>query len=267
MKEKIKKSLERIRTEKPLVHCMTNTVVTEFNANALLALGALPVMAYAKEEIEEMAQKAGAVLLNIGTLTSELADAMIIAGQSANKVGVPVIFDPVGTGATKFRYEHSKRILKEVKVDILKGNPGEIGTLLNIETKMKGVESGETSILGSELALECAKKYNLVCAITGKKDYVSDGKRVFELNNGHGLLNKVVGTGCTVGAFCGAFAAVEKDFVAASLGALGVMSVCGERAFNKSGFNPGTFKTFLLDDFYHITGETLVEKMNFSIRD
>ncbi|MED4973982.1 hydroxyethylthiazole kinase, partial [Geobacillus thermoleovorans] len=118
--------LERVREENPLVHNITNVVVTNWTANGLLALGASPVMAYAKEEVGEMAKLAGALVLNIGTLNDKEVEAMLVAGQAANEAGVPVIFDPVGAGATRYRTETARRIAEQVKLAVIRGNAAEI---------------------------------------------------------------------------------------------------------------------------------------------
>src|SRR5438477_12627992 len=93
-------TLRELRDRKPLVHQITNYVVMNETANATLALGALPVMAHALEEVGEMAAIAGALVLNIGTLSPDWVEAMILAGQIANQRGTPVVLDPVGAGAT-----------------------------------------------------------------------------------------------------------------------------------------------------------------------
>lgn len=258
MISKIVKSFKELKGKKPLVHCMTNNVITEFTANALLCLGALPVMSYAKEEVEEMASKSDGLLLNIGTLSKEFIDSMILAGVSANKHNVPIVLDPVGVGATKFRLNEVLRIIDSVKIDIIKGNPGEIATLLNYDSKMKGVESGEINICPKDLAKECAKKYNVICSMTGPNDYVSDGNVIYEIpDNGVKILNNVVGTGCTVGALICAFVGV-CDNLTACLSGLNVMQLAGEIAYKKSGDNPGTFKVELLNGLYNLNEEYIV---------
>lgn len=262
---KLVKSFNDLKEKKPLVHCMTNNVVTEFTANALLCLGALPVMSYAKEDVEEMASISNGLLLNIGTLSKEFVDAMILAGISANKNNVPVVLDPVGVGATKFRLNEVLRILDNVQIDIIKGNPGEIATLLNYDSKMKGVESGEISVHPKDLAKECAKKYGVVCAITGPNDYVSDGNLIYEIpDNGVKILNSVVGTGCVVGALISAFAGICNS-VTASLNGLNVMQLAGEIAYKKSGNNPGTFKVELFNGLYNLTEDYFKNNTNINI--
>src|SRR5947209_11146788 len=134
-------TLREVRERKPLVHQITNYVVMNETANATLALGALPVMAHAREEVEEMVAIAGALVLNIGTLSPHWVEAMLLAGRAANERGVPVVLDPVGAGATTYRTETAKRILDEVEVAVLRGNAGEVATLVGIDAEVRGVES------------------------------------------------------------------------------------------------------------------------------
>ncbi|MFP3324828.1 hydroxyethylthiazole kinase, partial [Planococcus sp. SIMBA_160] len=138
--------LEKVRANNPLVHNITNQVVTNFTANGLLALGASPVMANAKEEVAEMAQLADALVLNIGTLTKDTVEAMVIAGQAANEKGVPVLLDPVGVGATTFRTRTAKQLLQQVKISVVRGNAAEIAHLLGVDGwQSKGVDAKETN--------------------------------------------------------------------------------------------------------------------------
>ena len=134
-------TLRTLRERKPLVHNITNYVVMNETANALLALGALPVMAHAREEVEEMVGLAGALAINIGTLSPPWVDAMLAAGKAANERGIPVVLDPVGAGATTYRTETARRILDEVDVTVLRGNAGEVATLVGVAAEVRGVES------------------------------------------------------------------------------------------------------------------------------
>lgn len=152
--------IQLLQEKQPLIHNITNQVVMNFTANGLYAIGASPVMAHAKEEIEEMAQIADAVVLNIGTLTQDQVDAMILAGKSANKAGVPVVLDPVGVGATTFRTSSALRILDKVDVTIIRGNAGEVANLAGMEVKVKGVDV--TGDLQNENLATLAAKKNLI---------------------------------------------------------------------------------------------------------
>ncbi|MEK8131425.1 hydroxyethylthiazole kinase [Paenibacillus filicis] len=252
--------LHRVREHKPLVHNITNVVVTNFTANGLLALGASPVMAYAHEEVADMARIAGALVANIGTLNEELIQSILIAGKSANAHGVPVIFDPVGAGATAYRTEASRRILDEVKVSVLRGNAAEVANVIGEQMQIKGVDAGDAA--GSDaavLAREAARRLGIVVVVTGADDHVSDGKSTYRISNGTPLLTSVTGTGCLLTSVIGAFAAVEKDLVAASAAALAFYGVAAELAVEISGPNhPGAFQTEFLNRLHTTTGEDLV---------
>ncbi len=250
--------LERVRTEKPLVHNLTNTVVANFTANGLLALGVSPVMADALEEAADMAGIAGAVLLNIGTLTAEKVEAMILAGKAANKKGIPVVFDPVGAGATPYRTTSAKRILTEVKVDVLRGNAGEISVLCGRDVQVKGVDGGGNENV-RQLAKEAAETLGLTCVITGAEDVVY-GQEAYAVQNGDSILTKVTGTGCLLGAVIAAFCAVEKNYAKAAAAALSYYGVAAESAVIRSGTNkPGTFAVEFLNELFQTSQEQILE--------
>src|SRR5262245_9594661 len=199
-----------MRERKPLVHKITNYVVMNETANATLALGALPVMAHAREEVEEMVGLAGALVINIGTLSPPWVEAMLLAGRAANERGVPVVLDPVGAGATRYRTETAKRILDDVDVTVLRGNAGEVATLVGVDAEVRGVESvGDTGDPAS-LAREAARALGVVASVTGPVDHVSDGARVLAIANGHPLLASITGTGCMSTAVTGCFLAAGE---------------------------------------------------------
>jgi hydroxyethylthiazole kinase len=257
------KTLENVRKINPLVHNITNVVVTNFTANGLLALGASPVMAYAKEEVADMAKIAGALVLNIGTLSPDEIEAMIIAGKSANEHGVPVVFDPVGAGATPYRTETSRRIVKEVKISILRGNAAEVANVIGEEWTIKGVDAGEGTGNTVELAQITAKRLNTVVVITGKDDVITDGETTYIVHNGHPILTKVTGTGCLLSSIIGAFAAVERNLLLASVSALATYGVTAEIAAKQTAEEgPGSFQIQLLNQLAKITSEEIQTNAN-----
>ena len=240
-------SLERLRTTKPLVHQITNYVVMNETANATLALGALPVMAHAPEEVEEMVAFAGALVLNIGTLSSHWVEAMLAAGRAANTLGIPVVLDPVGAGATNYRTETAKRILDEVNVTVLRGNAGEIATLVGVAAEVRGVESIDAGGDAAELAQRAGQTLGLVACVTGAVDHVSDGERGFAIENGHPLLASITGTGCMSSAMTGCFLAVNRDRpLEAAAEALVAFGIAGEHAA-VGARGPGSFHVALYD--------------------
>jgi hydroxyethylthiazole kinase len=244
-----------IRERKPLVHQITNYVVMNETANATLALGALPVMAQAREEVEEMVALAGALVLNIGTLSPPWVEAMLLAGQAANRAGVPVVVDPVGAGATRYRTDTAKRLLGEVGVAVLRGNAGEVATLVGLEAEVRGVESIDAGGDPADLARAAARRLGVVASVTGPVDHVSDGERVASIANGHPLMAAVTGTGCISTALTGCFLAVTDPF-AAAVQALVVFGVAGEDAA-RDAKGPGSFHVALYDALAALDPATL----------
>ncbi len=250
-------TLARLRAEKPLIHQITNYVVMNETANATLALGALPVMAHAPQEVEEMAAAAGALVLNIGTLSEGWIDAMLLAGKAARG---PIVLDPVGAGATRYRTETAKRLLDELDIAVVRGNAAEIATLAGREAEIRGVESIGAADTGRELAAEAAQSLGTVAAVTGATDFVSDGERVIAVANGHELLGTVSGTGCMATAVTGAFLAAKPDAsLEAAAEALVTFGVAGEDAARGAN-GPGTFHAALYDALYNLDPATLDER-------
>ena len=240
-------TLRVLRERKPLVHQITNYVVMNETANATLALGALPVMAHAREEVEEMVRLAGALVLNIGTLSPRWVEAMLAAGKAANEAGIPVVLDPVGAGATSYRTDTARRILRDVDVAVLRGNAGEVATLVGVVAEVRGVESIAAAGDPAELAPAAARQLELVTSVTGPVDHVSDGTSVLTVANGHELLSSVTGTGCMASAITGCFLAANPDqpleAAAEALAAFGVAAEDAARGAN----GPGSFHVNLYD--------------------
>jgi hydroxyethylthiazole kinase len=250
-------TLRELRARKPLVHQITNYVVMNETANATLALGALPVMAHALQEVEEMATVAGALVLNIGTLSEHWVDAMLLAGKATS---APIVLDPVGAGATHYRTDTAKRLLDELDVTVLRGNPAEVATLAGQEAEIRGVESIGTEGSTADLAREAAKAFGCVVSVTGPTDHVSDGERVLAVSNGHELLGSVSGTGCMSTAMTGCFlAAKPEEPVEAAAEALAAFGVAGEDAARDAN-GPGTFHAGLYDALYNLTPDSLDDR-------
>ncbi len=257
-------TLRTLRERKPLVHQITNYVVMNETANATLALGALPVMAHAREEVEEMVRLAGALVLNIGTLSPHWVEAMLLAGRAANEADVPVVLDPVGAGATTYRTETAHRILNDVGVAVLRGNAGEVATLVGVEAEVRGVESIGTGGEPADLARAAAQSLDLVASVTGPVDHVSDGRRVLAIANGHELLGAVSGTGCMSSAITGCFLAAKKEEpLAAAAEALAAFGVAGEEAA-RDAKGPGTFHVNLYDALAALDPDRLDERARIS---
>jgi hydroxyethylthiazole kinase len=250
-------TLRALREQKPLVHQITNYVVMNETANAVLALGALPVMAHAREEVEEMVQIASSLVLNIGTLSEHWIDAMLLAGATAKTRGIPVVLDPVGAGATSYRTATANSLLERAGITVLRGNAGEVATLVGAEAEVRGVESIGAGMEPVELAREAARRLGVVASVTGPVDHVSDGERVLAIANGHELLATVTGTGCMSSALTGCFLAAKPDApLEAAAEALAAFGVAAEDAANGAE-GPGSFHARLYDALYSLDPVTL----------
>ena len=250
--------LNKMRTEKPLIHHITNWVTIYDCANITRAIGALPVMAHALEESAEMVSIASALVLNIGTLTPDLVESMIHAGKAANQRKIPIVLDAVGAGATNLRTDSAHRIMKEVKIDIIKGNSAEIGTLAGSNAEVKGVEAMGVEGDLIEIGQTFAKDKNATVVMTGKQDIVSNGTDTYLINNGHEMMGSIVGTGCMAASVIGCFAAVEKDCALASTAALACFGIAGELAAKSDkSKGPGTYKEIFYDEIYNLDKEKI----------
>jgi hydroxyethylthiazole kinase len=255
-------ALRDLREHKPLIHQITNYVVMNETANATLAIGALPVMAHAVEEVEEMASAAGALVLNIGTLSRHWIDAMLLAGKAANSSGVPVVLDPVGVGATALRTDTAKRILDEVDVAIVRGNTAEVAALAGLGAEIRGVEAIGVEAGGGTIARTAASGLGVVASVTGPVDYVSDGTRTLAVANGDPLLATITGSGCMSSAITGCFAAVRREaLVDAAAFALAAFGVAAEDAAREAD-GPGTFHARLYDSLYALEPDSVDERAN-----
>ncbi|UCC41787.1 MAG: hydroxyethylthiazole kinase [Candidatus Aminicenantes bacterium] len=258
MAQKAAKNLKDLREKRPLIHNITNFVVMNYTANALLACGASPVMAHAPEEVEEMVSFAGTLVLNIGTLTPYWIDSMLKAGKKANELNVPIILDPVGSGATKLRTDSAKKLIDELSISVVRGNASEVLSLAREGSKTKGVDSIHSVDEAVDAALILAKELNTALAITGAEDLITDGERIFRVSNGHKLMGYVTGTGCTATVIIGAFLAVDRDPVEATTTALAYFGLAGEKAAVEA-HAPGSFQIAILDALYTIDEKQMKE--------
>jgi hydroxyethylthiazole kinase len=255
--------IERIRAAAPLVHSITNFVVMNTTANALLALGASPVMAHAAEEVADLAA-AAALVVNIGTLSPPWVESMSLAMRSAARAGRPIVFDPVGAGATAYRTASCCRLLEETPPSIIRGNASEVRALAGASSATKGVDSADASETALEPARFLAGRYACVVVVSGAVDIVVSANRVARLSNGHAMMPRVTGLGCTATALIGAFAAVNSSLPDAAAHAMAVMGIAGELAAAGSP-GPGTFQVKFLDALYCLTQADVRARLKMQI--
>ena len=249
--ESLKRDLAILREKSPLVHNITNYVAMNFSANALLAIGASPVMAHAVEEMDDMVAIASALVINIGTLDTEWVRGMLTAGRAAHRMGKPIVLDPVGVGATPYRTETAWEIIRECHPTIIRGNASEIMALVNADIKSKGVDSRQSSDDAVESARQLAKTTGAVVVISGPTDYITDGIRTETVTYGSPLMTRVTAMGCTASSIVGAFAAINPDPIEAATHAMMAMGICGERAVAKNA-SPGSLLINFVDELYRL---------------
>lgn len=270
-----------LRSQRPLVHCITNYVTANDVANTVLGIGASVIMADAKEETAEIAELSDALVLNMGTPDKERILAMTEAGKAANKKGIPVILDPVGVGASVFRNQAFIQILSQVTVTVIRGNLSELSYAAGVGRASMGVDSAMENAVNSakQVAVQVAQKYNCMTVITGAADVISDGNRVGRIQNGTPWMSAITGAGCMSDGMLGAFLAAayrknkqEKEnldirtlYWNAVTAAVAVMGIVGECALEQSaGKGTGSFRTALLDAVSQMTDEQLAAQLVYS---
>ena len=269
-------TLARVRESAPLVHCITNYVTVNDCANVLLACGASPIMADDPGEAEEITSLAAGLVLNLGTLDQRKLSAMLLPGKRATALGMPVVLDPVGAGASTMRTGAALRLLEEIRFAVIRGNMSEIRALALGSGHTRGVDAGAADRVTERSLAEAlafvksfAARAETVAAVTGGIDLVTDGKRAFCVRSGHPMLGRITGAGCMLSALTGAFAAANRDDpLAAAAGAVCAMGLCGETAAARvqPPDGSGSFRTYLLDAVYNLTPEELERGANYELR-
>lgn len=271
MSNKIIKSicelLNDVKDKKPLVHSITNYVTANDCANVILAIGGSPTMADYSKEVEGITEIASAVVLNMGIINDDMVNAMIASGKKANELGIPVIFDPVGAGVAAYRNEVSRKILSQIKIDVLRGNISEVKFIGGLESNNKGVDASESDMnIGIEdeikIAKDIARKLNCTVAITGATDIISNGERTAVLNNGTKMLANVTGTGCMTTALTGAFCGGGSDYFIAAIAGVISMGIAGEISEEMNGkIGLGSFHIGIIDAISNLDSKTIESKV------
>jgi hydroxyethylthiazole kinase len=264
--------ITKTREVRPLVHHITNYVTVNDCANVTLEIGASPVMADELMEVEDIVAIASAVVLNMGTLNARTIESIIAAGKAANKKGIPVVFDPVGAGASKLRNDTAKRVINDVKLAVLRGNISEIKFVAGLQSSTKGVDASDSDSTSSQdagdIAKNLAKKLGCVVVISGATDAISNGERVTLVENGHVMMGNQTGTGCmcssVIGSVCGASPTHIYDSAVAAMLA---MSVAGEIAYANAGkLGNGNFRAALHDEISKIDAKTIEKRAKVNER-
>jgi len=254
-----------VRTQRPLVHSITNLVVMNFNANVLLAMGASPVMAHAHEEVADMAAIAQALVLNIGTLEPYWIEAMKLALQVAKKRGIKTVLDPVGAGATSYRNQSISALLAQATPSVIRGNASEIMSVAGVAVQTRGVDSGAAVTDALHAARELATSTAGVVCVSGEVDHVLDATgRHASLSNGHEWMTRITGVGCSATALVGAFCAVQPDAWRATVSAMAYLGVVGEVATEQvmaQGKGVGSLQIALLDQLQLLDEASFVSRL------
>ena len=258
------KLLEDVRSKRTLIHHITNYVTVNDCANVVLAIGANPVMADDPREVEDMVSICNALVINIGTLNERTVASMIKAGKRANALNIPVVLDPVGVGATPFRFESAKALLEEVRFSIIRGNMAEIKVIAGLEAERAGVDSLEEEIDGGNIAKTLAQTLKSVVAITGKVDIISDGSVCYEIFNGDIALTRLTGTGCMSSSLVGSFVGASGQPLLSTLAGIATMGIAGKMAA-KASHGLGSFKIALMDSISLLNVEQLCQNIKIKL--
>lgn len=259
------RDIERIRSQAPLIHNITNFVVMNTTANALLALGASPVMAHAVEEVEEMTALARALVINLGTLSAPWVEAMRKAGLAARRKGIPIVLDPVGGGATRYRTETALYLIEELGPTVIRGNASEIRSLAGHAGETKGVDSVHGAEDAARIARELAGRWDCVVSVSGEVDVIAGAAAEARVANGHPMMPRVTGLGCTASALTGAFLAVSDSPFDAAAHAMAALGIAGEIAGERAA-GPGSFQVLLLDALYNLNEEDVARRLRYRVQ-
>ncbi|MBQ3038616.1 MAG: hydroxyethylthiazole kinase [Clostridia bacterium] len=272
----IKEMLTNVREKRPLVHNITNYVTVNDCANALLAIGAAPIMSDEIDDVCDITEICTGLNINIGTLNKNTVKAMLTAGTKAKELFHPVLLDPVGAGASQMRTQTADLIIKEVKPTVIRGNISEIKALAQGKSTTKGVDADIADAVSENniesvicFAKQFSKETGAVIVITGAIDLIVNETVAYSVTNGHQMMSSITGTGCMLSAIMTAFiSANSEDILKACLAAVSMMGVCGERAYKRLTEHDGnaTYRNYIIDELYNITPEELEKGAKYEIR-
>lgn len=272
----MKKNLENVRKTVPLIHNITNYVTVNDCANILLACGASPIMSDDINEVEEITSICGGLTINMGTLNKRTIPSMLAAGKKSNELGHPVVFDPVGAGASTLRTNTALTILDKIQCSVIRGNISEIKTLATGNGNTKGVDADVSDQINKEtlpqavsFAKAFAEKTGAVVAITGAVDIVADRNRAYCIYNGHPDMSKITGTGCQLSAMTTAFVTANPNTpLEAAAAAVCAMGICGEIAHKRMSPMDGnaSYRNYIIDAICNLTPEELEKGAKYELQ-
>lgn len=272
----LKERLQGVRENAPLIHNITNYVTVNDCANALLACGGSPIMADDISEAAEITSLCGGLTINIGTLNQFTIAAMLAAGKKANKLGHPVVLDPVGAGASAFRTATAMQLLKEIRFTAIRGNISEIKTLASGSGSTKGVDANIADAVTPDnlaqtvtFAKAFSKETSAIIMITGAIDIITDQHTAYCVYNGNPMMSKITGTGCMLSAITAAYVTANPNaLLEACAAAVCVMGLCGDRAFARLTAVDGnaTYRNYIIDEIFHLDAKTLESEAHYEMR-
>lgn len=271
----LKECLDQVRKKAPVVHNITNYVTVNDVANVILACGGSPIMSDEPEDVADITSICGGLNINLGTLHKTSIEGMLKAGHRSNELGHPVLLDPVGAGASRFRTETALKLIKEIKFSVIRGNVSEIKTLAYGSGSTKGVDADLTEAVNERNLQQSisfikgfAKKKKAIVIITGAIDLVTDGEKCYVIRNGRSEMGRITGTGCQLSGITTAFlAANPKRKLEAAVAAVCMMGVAGEIAWTRmqEGEGNATYRNRIIDAIYNMTGEKLEKGAKYEL--
>ena len=272
----MKRQFDLLRKTMPLIHNITNYVTVNDVANILLACGGSPIMSDEAEDVEDITSICNGLNINIGTLHKSSIEGMLRAGKKANDLHHPILLDPVGAGASKFRTETALGLMQELNLAVIRGNISEIKTLALGNGTTKGVDADVSDAVTEEnleQAIEFvkafSKKMGTIIAVTGRIDLVTDGNRCYVIRNGRPEMGKITGTGCQLSGMMTAFITANPDeMLEAAAAAVCAMGLAGEIGWSRmqTGDGNATYRNRIIDAIYNMTGDILEKGANYEIR-
>lgn len=261
MQQAIRNIRNTVRDQQPLIHCITNPISINQCANAILAIGARPMMAEHPEEVAEITRTAQSLMLNLGNITDARMESILISAETAKEQRIPFLLDAVGIACSTLRREYVKELLNAAAPTVIKGNYSEILALHRQSYHSSGVDADAALDIRTidQAAVSLARRLKTILLASGPVDIVTDGTRLYHIRNGTPQLSRITGTGCLQGALCAAYLSAKPGLEAVLTGCA-VLGICGELA--RTGRGSGTFLCNLMDALSTLTDAEIEQHLN-----